>query len=139
MRAVYHLTQLIISASQAAGMTKEQLKELETTLQQKRRDITSKMSGMDTNPEYGRDEGDRANASQDKEMTWRLNSQERGLLELIDSGLSRIRDGTFGECEHCGHEIGCKRLAAIPWTRYCITCQELLEEYGSERSRTRIQ
>jgi hypothetical protein len=51
--AVSHLSQLIISVRQAAGMTKEQLKEFEATLQQKLRDITSKMSGMDTNPEYG--------------------------------------------------------------------------------------
>jgi predicted permease len=38
--------------------------------------------------------------------------------------------GTFGECLHCGQEIGPKRLGA-PWTPYCITCQELLEEYGT--------
>jgi DnaK suppressor protein len=53
------------------------------------------------------------------------------MLELIDAALSRIQDGTFGECLHCGQEIGAKRLAAIPWTRYCITCQELLEQFGS--------
>jgi DnaK suppressor protein len=112
-------------------MTNEQLTDFEAKLQKKRLDITAKKSGLDANPEYGRDEGDRANASQDKEMTWLLNSQERGLLELIDSALSRIRAGTFGECEHCGQEIGLKRLVAIPWSRYCISCQELLEEYGS--------
>lgn len=111
-------------------MTKEQLREFETKLQRKRRDITAKRSGTETNPEYGRDEGDRANASQNQEMTFLLSSQERALLELIDSALARIRDGIFGECEHCGQEIGFKRLAAIPWTRYCITCQELLEEHG---------
>ena len=111
-------------------MTKEQLQEFETNLQRKRRDIAAKRSGADMNPEYGRDEGDRANASQNQEMTWLLNSQGRDLLELIVSALARIRDGIFGECEHCGQEIGFKRLAAIPWTRYCITCQELLEQYG---------
>jgi DnaK suppressor protein len=112
-------------------MTKEQLTEFEAKLRQKRRDITTRISGVDMNPEYGRDEGDRANASQHQEMAWLVNSQERGLLELIDSALSRIRSGTFGECEHCGQEIGSKRLAAIPWSRYCITCQELIEENGS--------
>ena len=111
-------------------MTKDQLAEFETKLRQKRRDVATPKPGIRTNPDYGRDEGDRANASQDKEMTWLLTSQERAQLELIDSALSRIREGTFGECEHCGQEIGSKRLAAIPWTRYCITCQELLEEYG---------
>jgi DnaK suppressor protein len=112
-------------------MTKEQLTEFEAKLRRKRQEIIAKRSGMDANPEYGGDEGDRANASQDKEMSWLLNSQERGLLELIDSALSSIRDGTFGECDHCGQEIGLKRLNAIPWSRYCITCQELLEAYGT--------
>lgn len=116
-------------------MTNEKLKEFEKELQNKRRNIMAKSSGSDANAEYGRDEGDQANASQNKEMNWLLNSQERSLLGLIDSALSRLRDGTFGECEHCGQEIGSKRLAAIPWTRYCITCQELLEEFGKEPSK----
>jgi len=111
-------------------MTNQQLREFESNLQKKRRDMTAKKSGMDANSEYGGDEVDRASASQNQEMTRLLSSQERALLELIDSALARIRNGLFGECEHCGQEIGCKRLVAIPWTPYCITCQELLEEYG---------
>lgn len=116
-------------------MNKERLQEFEKKLLEKRRSITANPSktslAEDSNPEYGRDEGDRANASQAKEMTWLRTSQDRGLLVLVDAALSRIREGTFGQCLHCGQEIGGKRLVAIPWTRYCITCQELLEQYGS--------
>jgi DnaK suppressor protein len=117
-------------------MNNKQSREFETKLLEKRRGIMASRAGNagddnDSNPEYGRDEGDRANASQAKEMTWLRTSQERGLLEMINAALSRINDGTFGECEHCGQEIGLKRLTAIPWTRYCITCQELLEQYGT--------
>lgn len=120
---------------QPRPMNNKQAKEFEKKLLEKRRGITTSSSrtefASDSNPEYGRDEGDRANASQAKEMNWLRNAQERGLLELIDAALSRIQDGSFGECLHCGQEIGAKRLAAIPWTRYCITCQELLEQHGS--------
>ena len=42
--------------------------------------------------------------------------------------LSRIREGSFGECIHCGKEINAKRLEAVPWTRHCIECQEKLEQ-----------
>jgi len=49
------------------------------------------------------------------------------LLRAIDSALGRIADGTFGDCINCAQEINAKRLEALPWTRYCITCQELLE------------
>ena len=33
--------------------------------------------------------------------------------------------GTYGECEGCGEEISAARLKALPWARYCVTCQEL--------------
>jgi len=32
-----------------------------------------------------------------------------------------------GECVQCGSEIEPKRLEAIPWARYCLKCQELVE------------
>ena|SRR5215469_15994465 len=115
-------------------MNKGQFKQIENKLREKRKEITTNSSARlstDSSTEYGRDEGDRANASQAKEMTWLLGSQERSLLSLIDAAIARIQDGSFGKCLHCGQEIGEKRLSAIPWTRYCITCQELLEDYGT--------
>lgn len=35
--------------------------------------------------------------------------------------------GTFGICIACDGTISYKRLQAVPWTRYCINCQDLLE------------
>src|SRR6202008_833051 len=78
--------------------------------------------------QYGLDEGDRANSSLDKELLFHQTSQARGLLGSIDAELGRIADGTFGECMVCGEEIGAKRLEALPWTRYCISCQESSEK-----------
>jgi DnaK suppressor protein len=80
--------------------------------------------------DFGRDEGDRANASISKEMTFRQKAQEQGLLTLVEAALSRIQGGTFGECPNCGQEIGANRLNAVPWSRYCIACQELIAEQG---------
>ncbi len=79
--------------------------------------------------DFGRDEGDRATASLSKEMTFRQKAQERGLLLLVEAALSRISQGTFGDCLNCGQEIGANRLTAVPWSRYCITCQELIAEH----------
>ena len=50
------------------------------------------------------------------------------LLQMVDKALARIREGSFGECIHCGKEINAKRLEAVPWTRHCIECQEKLEQ-----------
>jgi DnaK suppressor protein len=46
----------------------------------------------------------------------------------VEGALSRIESGTFGDCLSCGQEISIKRLNAVPWSRYCITCQELIAE-----------
>jgi DnaK suppressor protein len=39
-----------------------------------------------------------------------------------------MRESTFGVCTNCGNVIGEKRLQAIPWSPYCIDCQELVEK-----------
>ena len=46
---------------------------------------------------------------------------------MVETALQRIREGEFGECTNCGNEINAKRLEAVPWTRYCIECQEKRE------------
>ena len=42
--------------------------------------------------------------------------------------LLRIDDDEYGPCQNCEKAINPKRLAAIPWARYCIECQELVEK-----------
>jgi DnaK suppressor protein len=42
----------------------------------------------------------------------------------VAMALLRIQDGTFGACAHCGDDIARRRLEAIPWTPFCIRCQE---------------
>ena len=49
-------------------------------------------------------------------------------LVLIDEALLRLEDEEYGECQNCEEKINPKRLAAIPWARYCLNCQELLEK-----------
>jgi len=77
--------------------------------------------------DYGKDEGDRANTSLARELDLGQKSRERALLASVDAALKRINEGTFGECLNCGQDINRKRLEAIPWVRYCITCQELID------------
>jgi DnaK suppressor protein len=47
---------------------------------------------------------------------------------LVDEALLRVEDEEYGSCQNCEKEINPKRLAAIPWARYCLSCQELLEQ-----------
>ena len=51
---------------------------------------------------------------------------ERGshLLRDVQSALARVADGSYGTCLYCEGEIKAKRLEAVPWTKYCVRCQE---------------
>jgi DnaK suppressor protein len=45
----------------------------------------------------------------------------------MDAALRRIDRGEFGNCQMCQKEISKKRLNALPWTPFCIDCQEKAE------------
>ncbi len=49
---------------------------------------------------------------------------DKANLQLVDEALSRIEQGNYGECVHCGSPVEMKRLEAVPWARHCIPCQE---------------
>jgi DnaK suppressor protein len=55
-------------------------------------------------------------------VTASLRSQ---LLREVDNALGRCARGTYGACEGCHEDIAPPRLRAVPWARYCLTCQEL--------------
>jgi DnaK suppressor protein len=70
---------------------------------------------------------DQAASGYEKGSLLQRSNQEQQLLRAIDSALGRIQDGTYGECLSCGKQIDGRRLAAVPWTPYCIQCEESFE------------
>lgn len=74
------------------------------------------------------DLADKAASAYSKELNFSLSDGERNLLMLIEEAFNRLRDGHYGTCTNCSAIIGEKRLAAVPWTPYCIDCQELQEK-----------
>jgi DnaK suppressor protein len=53
-------------------------------------------------------------------------------IKAIDAALERLKRGEYGICEECDEPISEKRLRAVPWTRYCLNCQEnFASENGS--------
>jgi len=66
----------------------------------------------------------------------KIGKREKYLLKKIDLALRKIDDGTFGECESCGEDIGVPRLMARPVAQLCIDCkteQENMERRYSNR------
>ena len=49
------------------------------------------------------------------------------LLDLVEEASERINTGSFGVCLACGEKVPRKRLELVPWTAYCVACQELSE------------
>jgi len=102
-------------------------KALEARHRQLRIGLAQTRQQMAAQHDFGKDEGDRANTSLAREIDLGQKSRDRALLTAVDGALKRINQGTFGECLNCGQEINAKRLEALPWVRYCITCQELID------------
>ncbi|MGA7926390.1 MAG: TraR/DksA family transcriptional regulator [Candidatus Sulfotelmatobacter sp.] len=75
---------------------------------------------------------DQAASGYEKGSLLQRSNQEQQLLRAIESALGRIQDGTYGKCLpvllSCGKQIDGRRLAAVPWTPYCIQCEETFEQ-----------
>jgi DnaK suppressor protein len=87
-----------------------------------------KAAGNATPDDGIQDLADKAASAYSKELNFSLSDAERNLLMLIDEAFNRMKDGSYGTCTNCGVTIGEKRLQAVPWTPFCIDCQELQEK-----------
>ena len=72
------------------------------------------------------DEGDLSQQHHEEWLFLNRNSIEVELLREIFDALKRIDLGSYGVCPECGEQISGKRLDAVPWARYCVTCQDLV-------------
>ena len=113
-------------------MDKKKLESFKKRLEERQQVLRKTVSrteedGRIADQDTAQDIADRAASSYTKEFLFSQSNNDRQLLAMVESALQRIREGEFGECVNCGHEINPKRLEAVPWTRYCIACQEKLE------------
>ncbi len=89
--------------------------------------MTTVQQGRQTMAEDTQDPADQAVFSYQKELLFSQGSTGHAQLTMVKEAIRRLKDGDFGECLHCGNAIGAKRLEAVPWSRYCIDCQEKIE------------
>jgi DnaK suppressor protein len=111
-------------------MTKTEAKEVKKTLLAERENVVTKLKGSDLSIDDSEtpDPVDLAVSNYSKNVQLALSENESRQLELIDQALERLDDDEYGICQNCEKEINPKRLAAIPWARYCLDCQELREQ-----------
>ena len=60
---------------------------------------------------------------EDRDTVRQLVEEARQVFQSAEAALDRISSGTYGRCERCGGQIDAERLAALPDTTTCITCQ----------------
>lgn len=89
--------------------------------------VTAVKEGRQAVAEDTLDVADQAVFSYQKELIFTQGTEGHSQLSLVRLALERLHEGSFGECLHCGKPIGDKRLDALPWTPYCIDCQEKIE------------
>ena len=70
------------------------------------------------------DEGDLSQQHHEEWIFLNRNTIDMKLLREIADALHRMDIGHYGVCPECEEPISAKRLDAVPWARYCVTCQE---------------
>lgn len=81
-------------------------------------DFKAIMEGMDS-----KDVADIASDDIDRRMIEAIGFQELKRLRLIESALTRIKQGKYGHCIKCSKRIPQDRLIAIPYALMCIECK----------------
>ncbi len=67
---------------------------------------------------------DLTTATENVHLLMTLGDNERRELDEIEIALSKIADGTYGECEACGKRIKPARLEALLTARLCKKCKD---------------
>ncbi len=70
------------------------------------------------------DEMDLTSSELEQSMRIRLRNRQPLYLKQIEQALTRIKEGSFGECQACGENIEVRRLEARPTTTHCVACKE---------------
>src|SRR5271163_1826995 len=109
-------------------MTKTELSKFKKILETKQDELELVVRNRDAiTIEKSADALDEVQHAAERELAIRNLDRESNLLRNVRSALRRIEDGSFGVCLHCEEDISPKRLAAVPWTAFCIQCQEVAD------------
>jgi DnaK suppressor protein len=114
-------------------MTKNELNKYKTLLETKQAELAGGLRNREGIAiEKTADALDEVQLAGERELAIRNLDRESNMLRNVRGALSRIADGSYGICMHCEEDISPKRLNAVPWTAYCIKCQEAADRHEFE-------
>ena len=106
-------------------MTNVEVTHFRTILRESQRESPNgaqsrEVLATDTSP----DELDRIQNSYERDYAIGSLERQAARMREVQNAIHRLDEGSFGVCASCEEEIHPKRLAALPWARFCIACQE---------------
>ena len=116
-------------------MTKNEINKFKEILEARQAELSEVLRNREGIAiEKSPDALDEVQRAGERELAIRNLDRESNLLRNVRAALRRINEGHFGTCMHCEEEISPKRLAAVPWTPYCIGCQEMADRNRDENN-----
>jgi DnaK suppressor protein len=100
-------------------------RELQAQVQDKMRDVRA--TGEVTKLSEVFDAGESSEADIQEDIELALIQMKSETLSRVDDALTRLEQGTYGNCFECGEEIAEKRLKALPFAVRCKDCEEARE------------
>jgi RNA polymerase-binding protein DksA len=116
----------------ATKLTQKEIDDLGVRLREEREELQAQLSSIEedtfasTQSELAGDVGlddesaDAGTATFEREKDLSIEQNVRDLLDKIDRALTRIDEGTYGLCAHCGKPIEKARIKALPYVDLCI-------------------
>ena len=121
----------------ATGTSRSRYADLKDMLEERRREIHAevqgKMRGVREEGSWGGklnevlDAVESAEADIQEELEFSLVQMKSETLSKITDALTRLEQGTYGNCFDCGDEIAEKRLRALPFAVRCKDCEQARE------------
>jgi len=120
-------------------MTKTELNTFRRTLENSQTELGNgnrdrEALAIETSP----DDLDRIQHASERDYAMGNLERNSSRLREVRMALDRLEAGSFGICLGCDETINLKRLTAVPWTSFCIACQELADRGGQKRFESEI-
>ncbi len=93
----------------------------------------SEMDSVHALSAYDNHPADLATDTFERELDLGLERGIKAQLREVQRAMDKVRNGTYGICDHCRGIISAERLHARPESVLCLTCQEALDSADNPR------
>ena len=96
-----------------------------------KQDISGRITAIDRDIRHegmSADWAEQASERENDEVLESLGNSSEQELAMIKLALRRIDSGDYFHCVKCGEDIPVARLDLLPFTPYCVSCAEIIED-----------